>query len=418
MSEQAEEPIYRSRPGADALAPATAENADEIAPGIWCSPGLSNAYLLTTPDGRVVINTGMGFESQVHRANFDAVDSSPVRYIIVTQGHYDHVGGLDTMRDPGTQVVAQANWRQWRDDNERLMTYRAGNSAFAFSDRLAHGIAAIQQRFGKRLPAQAAPTADIEVDDTLVLTVGGRTIELLATPGGETTDSMVVWLPEQQICLCGNTFGPVFGHIPNLVTMRGDRYRDALTGIATIERVRELRPQVLITGHFEPITGARRIHDELTRLRDALAYIHDRTVEGMNKGTDVHTLMREITLPPELDVGEGYGKVAWDVRAIWENYSGWFHHRSTTELYDVAPDDLSADFVDLAGADRVVARAEQQVAAGRPVHAIHLAEAVIHADPGHAGAQAVLRAAHEDLLAASTNFWESAWLTKKIGDYS
>ncbi len=105
------------------------------------------------------------------------------------------------------------------------------------------------------------------------------------------------------------------------------------------------------------------------------------------------------------------------MRAIWENYSGWFHHRSTTELYDVAPDELNADFVDLAGADRVVARAEQQLAAGRPVHAIHLAEAVVHADPGHAGARAVLKAAHEDLLAASTNFWESAWLTKKIGDY-
>ena len=257
MTEHTDDPIYRSRPGADALAPAAAERAEEIAPGIWCSPGLSNAYLLTTTDGRVVVNTGMGFESQVHRANFDAVDSSPIRYIIVTQGHYDHVGGLDTMRDPGTQVIAQANWRQWRDDNERLMSYRAGNSAFAFSDRLAHGIAAIQQRFGKRLPAQAAPTADIEVDDTLVLSVGGRTIELLATPGGETTDSMVVWLPDQQICLCGNTFGPIFGHIPNLVTMRGDRYRDALTAIATIERVRDLRPEVLITGHFEPITGSR-----------------------------------------------------------------------------------------------------------------------------------------------------------------
>ena len=117
-----EEPIYRSRPGADALAPATAERAQEVAPGIWCSPGLSNAYLLTTADGRVVVNTGMGFESQVHRANFDAVDSSPIRYIIVTQGHYDHVGGLDTMRDPATQVIAQANWRQWRDDNDRPPT--------------------------------------------------------------------------------------------------------------------------------------------------------------------------------------------------------------------------------------------------------------------------------------------------------
>jgi alkyl sulfatase BDS1-like metallo-beta-lactamase superfamily hydrolase len=413
-----EEPIYRSRPGADALAPATAEHAEKVAPGIWCSPGLSNAYLLTTIDGRVVVNTGMGFESPVHRANFDAVDSSPIRYIIVTQGHYDHVGGLDTMRDPQTQVVAQANWRHWRDDNERLLAYRANNSAFAFSDRLAHGIAAIQQRFGKRIPPQAAPTADIEVDDSLVLTVGGRTLELLATPGGETTDSMVVWLPDERVCLCGNTFGPVFGHIPNFVTMRGDRYRDALTTIASIERVRDLRPEVLITGHFDPIRGADRIHAELTRLRDAIAYLHDRTVEGMNAGKDVFTLMREITLPAELEVGQGYGKASWDVRAIWENYSGWFHHRSTTELYAVGPDELNADFVELAGVDRIVERAEAHLAAERPVHAIHLAEVVVNADPDHAGARAVLKSAHQQLLAASTNFWESAWLTKKIGEYS
>jgi alkyl sulfatase BDS1-like metallo-beta-lactamase superfamily hydrolase len=412
------EPIYRSRPGADALAPASAEHAEEVAPGIWCSPGLSNAYLLTTDDGRVVVNTGMGFESQVHRSNFDAVDDSPIRYIIVTQGHYDHVGGLDTVRDPGTEVIAQANWRSWRDDNERLLGYRAGRSAFAFSDKLAHGIAAIQQRFGKKLPAQADHSADIEVDDTLAVTVGGRTLELLATPGGETTDSIVVWLPKERVCLCGNTFGPVFGHIPNLVTMRGDRYRDALTTIASIERVRALRPDVLLTGHFDPITGAERIEAELTRLRDALAYVHNRTVEGMNAGNDVHTLMREIALPPELDVGQGYGKVSWDVRAIWENYSGWFHHRSTTELYDVGPIELNADLVDLAGADRVVARAEEHLAAGRPVHAIHLAEAVFHANPAHGEARVMLKAAHETLLAASTNFWESAWLTKKIGDFS
>ena len=79
-------------------------------PGLWCSPGLSNSYLLTTGEGRVIVNTGMGFEGPVHRANFDAVDSSPVRYIIFTQGHDDHVGGLDSVRDPDTTVVAQANW--------------------------------------------------------------------------------------------------------------------------------------------------------------------------------------------------------------------------------------------------------------------------------------------------------------------
>jgi glyoxylase-like metal-dependent hydrolase (beta-lactamase superfamily II) len=410
------EPVYRSRPGADAMRPAAAERAEQIAPGLWCSPGLSNAYLLTTGDGRVIVNTGMGFEGPVHRANFDAVDSSPVRYIIFTQGHVDHVGGLDSVRDPDTTIVAQANWTAWRDDNERLIPYRASRSAFAFKDTLATGIQAIQRRLGtKHLPGQSVPAVDLDFEDTLTLEVGGRRIELISVPGGETTDSLAVWLPEERICLCGNTFGPVFGHIPNLVTIRGDRYRDALTAIASVERVRDLQPELLVTGHFGPIAGADLINAELTRLRNAIQYIHDQTVAGMNAGKDVQTLMREITLPAEYEVGQGYGKVAWDVRAVWENYSGWFHHQSTSELYPVGFDAVSADVVELAGADALVDRARAHLGAGRALHAIHLAELV---SSDHPGARAVLRESHEGLLAGSTNFWESAWLKQQIASYS
>lgn len=406
------EPVYRSRPGAEAMRPASAERADPIAPGLWCSPGLSNSYLLTTAVGRVIVNTGMGFEGPVHRANFDAVDSSPVRYIIFTQGHVDHVGGLDSVRDPDTVVVAQANWTMWRDDNERLIPYRASRSAFAFKDTLAGGIKAIQRRLGTtRLPGQSVPVVDLDFEDTLTLELGGRRMELISVPGGETTDSLVVWLPDERICLCGNTFGPLFGHIPNLVTMRGDRYRDALTAIASVERVRGLRAELLVTGHFEPIAGADRIDEELTRLRDALGYLHGQTVAGMNAGKDVRTLMREITLPTEYEVGQGYGKVSWDVRAIWENYSGWFHHESTTELYPVGFDAVAHDVVELAGADALLDRARAHLAADRALHAIHLAQ-LLPAE--HSGAREVLRQAHEKLLASSTNFWESAWLRHQI----
>ena len=234
-------------------------------------------------------------------------------------------------------------------------------------------------------------------------------------PGGETNDSLVIWLPDERICLCGNTFGPIFGHIPNLVTIRGDRYRDALTAIASVERVRALQPELLVTGHFAPIVGADRINAELTRLRNAIQYIHDQTVAGMNAGKDVRTLMREVALPAELDVGQGYGKVAWDVRAVWENYSGWFHHSSTTELYPVGFDAVAADLVELAGADALVDRARAHLSAGRPLHAIHLAELVADEQPD---ARDVLRAAHEQLLAHSTNFWETAWLKQQISSNS
>ncbi len=415
MADEKFEPIYRSRPGADAMQPAAAEHAEQVAPGIWCSPGLSNSYLLTTVDGRVVVNTGMGFEGPVHRANFDAVDDLPVRYVILTQGHYDHVGGLDSVRDADTVVVAQANWQQWRDDNERLLSYRVNRSAFAFKDTLTEGIARIRSRFGY-IAGQSAASVDLTVDDSMTLSVGGRQLQLLATPGGETTDSMVVWLPADKVCLCGNVFGPLFGHIPNLVTMRGDRYRDALTVIGSVERVRDLGAEVLLTGHFAPIVGADRIRAELTRLRDAVEYLHDATVAGMNAGKDVHTLMREITLPTDLAIGQGYGKLAWDVRAVWENYSGWFHHASTTELYDVPRSAVDADLVELAGADALVTRAQRYVDDGENLRAIHLAETVAAVEPGHAGARSVLASAHRNLLDESENFWETAWLIRQLED--
>ena len=175
---------------------------------------------------------------------------------------------------------------------------------------------------------------------------------------------------------------------------------------------------MLLTGHFDPITGADRIQAELTRLADAVRYVHDQTVMGMNAGKDVHTLMREIVLPAELEVGQGYGMVSWDVRAIWENYTGWFHHRSTTELYAVDPHEMHSDIVELAGPDKLLTRAEERLAGGYPVHAIHLAELVHTQAPDDPRARRILAAAHQQLLAQSTNFWERAWLTEQMEHYS
>jgi alkyl sulfatase BDS1-like metallo-beta-lactamase superfamily hydrolase len=123
-------------------------------------------------------------------------------------------------------------------------------------------------------------------------------------------------------------------------------------------------------------------------------------------------------LPPELEVGEGYGMVPWNVRAIWENYAGWFHHRSTTELYSVGPESVSADLVGLAGADAIVGRARALLSQGELLRAIHLAEIVNHVEPHNENARTVLATAHEQLLGKSTNFWESAWLHKQIEELS
>lgn len=405
--------IHRERPGADAMAAADGSPAVDLGDGIWMSSGLSNSYLLRTDDGRLVINTGMGFEGPLHRAAYDAVDPSPTRAVILTQGHYDHVGGVDVVRDPDSDVIAQANFTVWRHDNERLEAFRSRNSAFAWMDAI---VAAMEyaRTLGVGAVAQARPEPTVVVQDRLELTVGGRELVLIATPGGETFDSQVVWLPESRTLFSGNLFGPLFGHVPNLVTIRGDRYRDALTYIESLDVVAELAPERLITGHFDPVDGADRIAEEVAALQEAMRWVHDRTVDGMNAGDDVFTLMREIRTPDHLDVGEGYGQTKWNVRAIWENYAGWFHHRSTTELYGVSPLATAGDLVAAAGAEALVAAARAHLDAGRPVEALQLTDAVLAVEPADGAARRTAADATAALLEASANFWERAWLKRSL----
>jgi alkyl sulfatase BDS1-like metallo-beta-lactamase superfamily hydrolase len=405
--------IYRERPGAESIAPSRGEPAVDVGDGIWLSPGLSNSYLLGTDDGRVVVNTGMGFEGFLHRRAYDAVDATPTRAIVFTQGHYDHVGGTEFLRDEGTELIAQTNFMSWRADNERLEAFRSRNAAFAWIRAI---LAAMEhaEALGTGATAQARPEPTTTFDDRLELSIGGREFVLLSTPGGETTDSLVIWLPETRTAFTGNLFGPLFGHVPNLVTMRGDRYRDALVYIASLDLVLDLAPSRLLTGHFDPIEGADRIEEEITAMRDSTQWVHDRTVEGMNAGADVYTLMRGICIPEHFDLGEGYGKTSWNVRAIWENYAGWFHHRSTTELYDVPSTVVAPDLVAAIGASALVDAARVRLDSGVPVAALHLTDMVLAADPDDADARAVAADASRSLLDASSNFWERAWLTRSI----
>ena len=403
------EPLYRSRPGGFDLQPASMPEAQQINDFIHASHGLSNTYLVSSAEGRVVINTGMGFEAPVHKRNFDAVDPSPTRYILLTQGHVDHVGGVDLFREEGTEVVAHAGNQGYQREDNLLRAARGRRSMFAFARAIESQ--ARHDTGGGPVPTQSLPVPTITFTERYEFALGGLRFELIHTPGGETTESMVVWLPEHAILFAGNVFGALWGHIPNLVTIRGDRYRDALTVVDTIDRVLALEPELVLYGHHAPIAGKALIREELLRLRGAVQYVHDRTVEHMNAGGDVWTAMREIRLPPELEVGEGYGKVSWDVRAIWENYLGWFHQRSTTELYATPAASVHADLVELAGGpDALAARAREKLAAGAPVEALHLVEIALTAAPGHTASLDVAIAAHRRLDGESGNFWLKSWL--------
>ena len=74
------------------------------------------------------------------------------------------------------------------------------------------------------------------------LSLGGLDLELYSVPGGETLDALLIYLPQHKILFSGNAFGPLFPHIPNFCTIRGDRIRFAIPYLDMCKKVLELNP--------------------------------------------------------------------------------------------------------------------------------------------------------------------------------
>jgi glyoxylase-like metal-dependent hydrolase (beta-lactamase superfamily II) len=386
------------------------QDAVDVGDGVFMSRNIANSYLLTTTDGDLLINTGTEFEAAEIKARFARVSAGPLRMITFTQGHPDHVSGWSLFNGPGVETIAQANHRDVREYWRNLHPFyvrRIMKLWGAFMD---------VETAAATLPPE--PVLTDSFIDTHAFELGGRRVELHSTPGGEATDALVVWLPEPRTVFIGNLMGPFFGHVPNLYTLRGDKIRSAMTFIHSLDRVIGLRPETLMNGH-EVFRGTDQILSTMTKVRDATAYLRDRTIDGMNSGAQLWTLMRDVTLPPELALPQVHGKVAWIVRAIWEEHVGWFRYESTTELYDVPPSSVWPDVVDLAGGTGpLTERAADHVAAGRPLQALHLTDVVLAHAPADPDALGVKRQALEQLLAASgrENHSEVQWLEQEIGN--
>jgi glyoxylase-like metal-dependent hydrolase (beta-lactamase superfamily II) len=382
--------------------------AEEITPFIFMAKDISNAYLVTTADGDVLVNTGFPTSAQRNKSVFAPARTGPLRYIVLTQSHPDHFGGVPAFKEPDTKVVVERRYVE----------------TAAWYDKLRpHGEPRSRKLWGGTVNAGGPPlevpviVPDIEVDRRFEFEVGGRKFEVLSTPGGETLDSLTVWMPNEKVAFTGNLFGPVFLSMPFLNTIRGDKPRLVVRYLKSLDQVRRLGAEILITGHGEPIRGLERVRADLDKMYDAVSYVNEATIAGMNAGKDVYTLMREIRLPDHLKIGEFHGNVRWAVRAIYHEYTGWFLYDSTTSLYGVPRSSVDKDLVELAGGAQILAgRAREKLNGGAPLEALHLLDVALGAEPSNPAALAVKKDALQRLLTESggANLSETMWLKSEI----
>jgi alkyl sulfatase BDS1-like metallo-beta-lactamase superfamily hydrolase len=366
--------------------------------------GFGNTYLVTTKAGDVVIDTSSAQPAKRHRELLRAVSKAPVRYIVLTHAHGDHTGGVELWREAGTKIVEQSNSVEFRNYQTRLSGFFARRNAAQFGGD-------IEAARGANPGNYAAPRlADVLFEHETTFKVGDLTFRAMATPG-ETPDHLSVWIPELKAVFVGDNF---YNSFPNLYTLRGTEPRKALDYVESIDKVLALNPEIMLPSHGQPVVGAAEVRRQLTKYRDAILYVHDATVRGMNEGKGVFELMRTIKLPPELDVGEGYGQIAWSVRGIYEGYAGWYDGDAAT-MYAVSDAEAEAVLTELGGGAAMVAlRAKALIPQGQAALALRLTSAALAAEPRHRETLAVRKAALEALLAQSRNSNESGWLRAAI----
>lgn len=380
---------------------------------IFMAKDISNAHLITTSDGDVMVNTGFMDDANVERnvALLKPHRTGPLRHIILTQSHADHFGGVPGFKEAGTKVIGGPGYNEAWADMQLLQPFFGPRSAKLWGSTLKRG--------GSPKPAPYV-VPDFLVDREFSFEQGGRTFTLIHAPEGETVDNLIVWLPNEKIAFTGNLVGPVWLSMPFLCTLRGDKPRLVWNYLKSLEKLRALGAELIITGHGEPIHGRDRIRADIDKMHAAVSWVRDYTIDGMNAGKNVHMLMREVALPDHLKIGEFHGKVSWAVKTIWEEYAGWFHYEDgTTELYGVPRSSINSDIVELAGGvGALTDRARQHVEAGRPLQAIHLLDIALETDPDNMSGLKVKKTALEHLLVASggSNLSETMWLKSEIAE--
>ena len=334
--------------------------------------------------------------------------------------HRPHRRRRHASAKPARSSSRRQNIAACQADDERIHGLRIRRSLPFFADVM--GQPGFARGDDAEIPPLAKPAhADITFDDRYdARRAAAGAIELLSVPGGETIDSLVVWLPDDGVALVGNMFSALFGHFPNLVTMRGDRMRSAPAFVDSVQRVIDLEPEVLLLGHHGPVRGAddrpRRVRTHPRR--GAVRARRDRRRDEPRRSTCGPRCTRS-RCPSSSSSGEAYGRVDWSVRAIWETLRGLVPPAlDARALRRRRPSRARRRSSRSRAAPTRSRRRADALAATDPLTAVRLCELALATDAGPPSARSTAyRARARTVCSPSTagaNFWLTRWLEGEI----
>lgn len=344
----------------------------QITPNVFKIEGEGAIFLINTKEGAVLVDVGYDSPQALEQKKLiGKLATGPVRKIVLTHSHIDHVGGLPYWEkeiERSIETIGHHRYGYMARHQSEPMAFFKRRYHVLYPTRVDLNETAVPLGWRIRPDREVYPGADYAFE------LGGTKFVVIAPENtGEGEDGILLWMPEERILFTGDLFGTLYPMFPNLYTVRGEKYRDPLDYIDALDLVLALRPKVIGHSHFRIVEGEDYIQASVKRMRDAVQYVWDETIAGMNAGKTYWELMRDVQLPKELALSQGHGRVSWSVRGIWEIVTGWYSYDTIADLYPVPPSAVNGDLVELAGgADVLAERARVHLAKNAPLEAIRL----------------------------------------------
>jgi alkyl sulfatase BDS1-like metallo-beta-lactamase superfamily hydrolase len=309
-----------------------------VRPGVWCfvGNGLSNQTFVEGPDGIIAIDTGECIEEmnaalKMLREHTDR----PIAAVIYTHFHY--VAGTAAI-DSDAHIE---NYDIW--GHERITANRnrmASETGVVLRRGLVHQFglalptdgpdAVVSAGLGPwyRNPAHApftegfrAPTRTLA--GPTVATIAGLTVELTPAPS-DCDDSITIHFPELGVVVENIVWPALF----NVYAIRGEEYRDPRVLLTGLDHIAALGAEHLVGAHGPPVSGGSAVSEAVTLSRDAIQFLWDQTVRGLNRDLSAGELIEFVQLPPCFESSyfsqQLYGLAEHHVRQIHTGIRGWF----------------------------------------------------------------------------------------------
>lgn len=250
-------------------APATVRmSAEPVADGIWFVQGesamgsaanqnfISNAAFIATPEGVVVIDA-LGSPPLAERllALIRERTRAPLRWVVVTHCHADHIYGLQVLQAAGARIVAHAGCREYlASDTARLRLEASREELFPWVDE------------ETRLVVPDRWIGDKGDEADLVLDLGGRPLRIRHAGPAHTPEDLVVFDEKSGVLFTGDI---VFrGRVPFVGQADSRRW------ISALDRMLQWQPRILVPGHgplsHHPAEDLALTRDYLKFLRQAM----------------------------------------------------------------------------------------------------------------------------------------------------